>query len=192
MEHLKLYMLLLGCKPKGRLTEQHDIFFGIAGSLKALTPEINSFWKEAKGIIHIDAWREVKVVNKYSIKIKSRPAKSNANKKPKLFFLNLGGYKPNEFEEHHYKMLVAANNSAEAIKKAKETVFYKETGFKGASSHIDDKYALDVDDVYNIEDILPSEVKAKFIIELKPLSKTEPVDEIHLGYLQLWKIKDNY
>jgi hypothetical protein len=26
-----------------------------------------------------------------------------------LFFINLGGYKENEFEEYHYKMLAVAN-----------------------------------------------------------------------------------
>jgi hypothetical protein len=26
-KELKLYMLMLGCTPAGRLTEQHDIFF---------------------------------------------------------------------------------------------------------------------------------------------------------------------
>ena len=70
----------------------------------------------------------------------------------KLFFLNLGGYKKGEFEEYHYKMLVACNNKGEAIKGAKQTVFYKHTGFAGAESHIDDKYGVDVDDVYQIED----------------------------------------
>ena len=38
-------MLLLGCRPTGRNTEQHDIYFGIAKSLKDLIPEIKSFWK---------------------------------------------------------------------------------------------------------------------------------------------------
>jgi hypothetical protein len=33
MNDLKLYMLLLGCKPAGRNTEQHDLFFGMRASL---------------------------------------------------------------------------------------------------------------------------------------------------------------
>ncbi|MGN6440105.1 MAG: DUF1543 domain-containing protein [Agriterribacter sp.] len=35
-------MLLLGCKPAGRHTEQHDVFFGIGASLKDLIPDIIS------------------------------------------------------------------------------------------------------------------------------------------------------
>ena len=39
-EKLKLYMVMLGCTPEGRFTEQHDIFFGIGYSLKELIPKI--------------------------------------------------------------------------------------------------------------------------------------------------------
>lgn len=63
MADLKLFMVLLGCKPAGRHTEQHDIFFGVATSLKELVPEIKAFWKEGGDKIHIDAWREVTVVD---------------------------------------------------------------------------------------------------------------------------------
>ncbi|MFV8358664.1 DUF1543 domain-containing protein, partial [Flavobacterium sp. XS1P32] len=52
-KELKLYMLMLGCTPAGRLTEQHDIFFGIGKSLKDLIPQIKNFWPEAKGKLHI-------------------------------------------------------------------------------------------------------------------------------------------
>jgi len=46
---LKLFMLLLGCKPPGRHTEQHDVFFGIARSLRDLVPEIQAFGLSRKG-----------------------------------------------------------------------------------------------------------------------------------------------
>ena len=51
MNALKLYMLLLGCKPPGRHTEQHDIFFGIAAELRDLVPEIQQFWPGLKRYI---------------------------------------------------------------------------------------------------------------------------------------------
>lgn len=38
-------------------------------------------------------------------------------------FLNLGGYKENDLEEYHYKMIIVADNKTNAIKKAKETAF---------------------------------------------------------------------
>jgi hypothetical protein len=59
MKIANLYMIMLGCTPKGRFTEQHDIFFGIGTSVKELVPDMKAFWPDAKGKIHIDAWQKV-------------------------------------------------------------------------------------------------------------------------------------
>lgn len=188
MADLKLFKLLLGCKPEGRFTEQHDIFFGIAGSLKELIPHIKGAWPEAKGKIHIDAWREVNHVDEFRITVKQRSEQAVAEEPVnRLFFINLGGYKPGEFDEFHYKMLVAATNSSEAIKASKRTAFFKHTGFKGAPSHIDDKYGVDVDDVYNVAEILPAVFKDQYELELIPQQEASEPDVIHLGYLPLGK-----
>ena len=72
MKSANLYMIMLGCTPKGRFTEQHDIFFGIGNSILELIPQMKAFWPEAKGKIHIDAWREVTVVDNHSIAIVSK------------------------------------------------------------------------------------------------------------------------
>ena len=74
----KLYMIMLGCRPEGRYTEQHDIFFGIATSLKGLIPNMKKFWPEAKGRIHIDAWREVSSVDNHLIEIVSKGNAKNS------------------------------------------------------------------------------------------------------------------
>ena len=187
MDQLKLYMILLGCKPKGRYTEQHDIFFGVGHSLKELVSDIIASWPEAPKI-HIDAWREVTEVEGYTISIVPKEAAQKTIKQAgKLFFLNLGGYKENEFEEYHYKMLVVGKEKASAVQKAKESAFYKHTGFTGADSHIDDKYGLDVDDLYEIEDILPGHIKEKFSVQITRAENTNK-DEWHLGYTRLTKL----
>lgn len=185
---MKLFMLLLGCKPQYRNTEQHDVFFGIGNELKDLLPDIFNFWPEAKQKIHIDAWREVTQVDNYKITViqKEQDGKSIASA-ARLFFINLGGYKPNEFEEFHYKMLVAGEDKGVAIQKAKQTAFYQHTGFKGATSHIDDKYGIDVDDIYEIGDILPASVKEKYAIQLTP-AVNNVSDELILGYTKLDKL----
>ena len=84
-------------------------------------------------------------------------------------------------------MLVAGENKSVAIKSAMGTAFYKHTGFKGASSHVDDKYGVDIDDVYEIEDILPSNIKEKYKITLKPVD-TAVEDELNIGYFKLDKL----
>jgi hypothetical protein len=192
MPDLKLFMVLIGCKPKGRFTEQHDVFFGISDALPALVPQLKAWWPEAadrNADMHIDAWREVTQVGPYAIEVyeKSTADEKEVPTSPRLFFLNLGGYKPKEFEEHHYKMLVAADNIALAIKQGKATAFFKHTGFKGAPSHVDEKYGLDADDVYPVEEMLDPAVKYLYGLRLK--LQTGPEDDFKLGYLILKKLK---
>ncbi len=180
---LKLYMVLLSCTPNGRLTEQHDIFFGIGKSITDLTKDMYAFWPDSGGL-HIDSWREVTCVNGYAITI--IPKVETQLSSEKLFLLNLGGYRPGEFEEYHYKNLVVAKSMGMAIKSAKRTAFYKHYNFKGGESHIDEKYALDIDDMHKVEDILAPHLKALYSINI---SKTENSieDELHIGYLKIKK-----
>jgi hypothetical protein len=172
-------MVLLGSKPKGRNTEQHDVFFGIAHSLIELYPDLIDFWPDAKGL-HIDAWREVNVVEGYRIAVECRAPDSGAalSLGHSLFFINLGGYQEFKFEEQHYVVLSVQPDKASAIKKAKETLFFQNK----TSSHVDDKYGIDVDDIYQIEDILVSSHKSKYKIMLTP-SADLTEDVIQLGYI---------
>ena len=178
----KLFMLLIGCTPRGRHIEQHDMYFGIGDHISDLIPDIINFWPEAKGDLHIDAWREVQLVNGFIVTVIEGESVEDTHK---LFFINLGGYKQNEFEEFHYKMIVAATDKGEAVKMSKQTAFYKHTGFKGANSHIDDKYGIDVDDIYSISDILPSSSRTKYSISIQPANGESKEDEIHLGYFKI-------
>jgi hypothetical protein len=123
----------------------------------------------------------VKSVDGYKIEVVSR---GNTSTQKKLFFINLGGYKQSELEEYHYKMLTVATDKGMAIQKAKQTALYKLSGFEGATSHIDDKYGIDVDDIYEIEDILASHLKEQYSIQITR-AENEKEDEIHLGYLKI-------
>ncbi|MBC5991985.1 DUF1543 domain-containing protein [Pontibacter cellulosilyticus] len=189
MQQPKLFMLMLGGRPPGRNTEQHDMFFGIGETMKDLVPAIKTFWPEAKNNLHVDAWREVNFVDGYAVKVVPRQQSESINVEgpDKLFFLNLGGYKPGEFDEFHYKMLVVAPDMADATTQARRSAFYKHTGFKGAASHIDDKYGVDVDDMQLVKEMLPEEIKQQYSILLSPITEL-PEDEIHLGYFQLHKL----
>ena len=84
-------------------------------------------------------------------------------------------------------MLAIGTNSGIAIQKSRQTAFYKHTGFDGATSHVDDKYGIDVDDVYKIEDILPSSIKELYEIIVTPDDSPE-TDPINLGYFKLDKL----
>lgn len=78
-----------------------------------------------------------------------------------------------------------ADTKTSAIQAAKKTAFYLHTGFKGATSHIDDKYGVDVDDIHEIADILPPDIKNKYSLIIEKKNDILPADELHIGYVTL-------
>lgn len=190
----KLYMIQLGGRPKGRLIEQHDMFFGVAEHISDLIPAINEHWPEVKNKWHIDSYREVTKVGEYRINWSesSLDVAENNTQGLKLFFINLGGYLPNDFEEYHHKLLIVASTQADAIKQAKQSEFYKTFSFKdkdtpiNAASHVDDKRQVDVDEIYQVDSLLPS---GRLLIspcnngELTGDQRCE--DKVFVGYLSI-------
>ncbi|WP_297986323.1 DUF1543 domain-containing protein [uncultured Chryseobacterium sp.] len=182
---MKLFYIILGCTPKGRNIEQHDVFFGIAETLKDLVPAMKNFWPEAEGKIHIDCYQEVKFADGYEVKIVEKKSEANENQ---LFFINLGGYKPGFFEEFHEQHLMVGKSMGDVVKRVKKTEFYKTMGFKNAVSHIDDKHGVDIDDIFAISDILPEEMKKKYSIILEKSKMENQQNPMEIGYLKIDKI----
>ena len=177
-------MVLTGCRTKGRHTEQHDIFFGIATSMGHLIPALEAEWPDAIGKIHVDAWREVTIVNGHEVHIVHPTTAANSDNNSKLFFINLGGYQRHGFDELHYKMVAAAPDITTAIQTAKATDFYQQNTFKGAVSHIDDKFEIEIDEWYLVADLLPEANRGQYQIVLKP-TESSYKDVLHIGYFKL-------
>ena len=216
---MKLFMLKIGARPQGRLIEQHDVMFVIANSLSETIESVNQHWPAVKNNWHLDAWREVKRVGDYQILLskdslsKDGLSKDNAladniladervdNKLDshgkQLYFVNLGGYLRGQFEEFHYKTLVVAETLGKATAQVKKTAFYQDYTFDNvdtaksgvATSHVDDKHQLDLDDIHCVADLLPKDV----VLTIQPLTEPEknqlPDDALHIGYLSLKQIK---
>ncbi|TXD97900.1 DUF1543 domain-containing protein [Psychrobacter frigidicola] len=205
----KLFMIKIGGRPKGRLIEQHDMFFGVGDHIGDFIDAINTHWPEVKNTWHLDAYKQVTLVDGYRIQwqptVTEKDAKhaSNGNATVletiplKLFFINLGGYLAGEFEEFHHKLLIVAPTQADAIKQAKQSAFYKQYSFNdkdtpfNAASHIDDKQQVDVDEIYNVNDLLTGGhlsitpvAETETALEQKPLE-----DTAYIGYLSLKKLR---
>lgn len=207
---MKLFMLKIGARPQGRLIEQHDVMFVIANSLSETIESVNQHWPAVKNNWHLDAWREVKRVGDYQILLSTESlskdgfSKDNAladnkldSQDKQLYFVNLGGYLPGQFEEFHYKTLVVAETLGKATAQVKKTAFYQDYTFDNvdtaksgvATSHVDDKHQLDLDDIHCVADLLPKDVA----LTIQPLTEHEknqlPDDALHIGYLSLKQIK---
>ena len=178
----RLFMVLLGCRPEGRNTEQHDVFFGVASSLEDLIPEMNTFWPNVE--LHIDAYLVVEIVDQYEIVITPREREENPlENNLKLYFINLGGYSPPEFEEYHKKILVVAEDMSSAIKQVKNDVFYLagQNQNTSARSHVDDK--MEVDSIIPVQELI-----SDFRIEVKKAETELLQTKLHIGYLAFSKI----
>ena len=177
---MKLFYVILGATPKGRNIEQHDVFFGIAENFDDLIPEMKNFWKDAK--IHVDCYQEVQFADSYEVHI---VPKKNENSEYQLFFINLGGYKLGHFEEFHEQHLMVGKSLSDVIKRVKQTDFYKTMGFANAVSHIDDKHGVDIDDIYNVNDLLSEISKEKYSIILEKSETENQENVMKIGYLKI-------
>jgi hypothetical protein len=179
---LKLFMVLLGCRPEGRLTEQHDLFFGVGSSLSDLAPQMQKFWPGVR--LHIDAYQVVERVDKYDIQIGPSETESSLSEL-KLFFINLGAYRPPEFEEYHRKLLFVASDISEAIALSKQDALYRAGQHlpSSARSHVDDK--LVVDEVWNVGDLL-----SDYRIEITPATEETVASEPVVGYIPFARLTD--
>lgn len=155
-EQISLFAVLLGCKPKGRNVEQHDVMFGAAKSLNELSDSMKNFWyntiidEVSSSIKKQLPGFDVPVFSSALLKTLSRrdkvhidawmkveyagDYKVNVRKKTgapnesnlKLYFINLGGYKEKEFEEFHKKMFVVATAVSDALEQVMNHTFMKE------------------------------------------------------------------
>lgn len=192
---LTLFMVQLGGRPKGRLIEQHDMFFGVANQVSELIEDINQHWPEVKNKWHIDSYRAISKVDNYAIKLVESSNQAQSANDLKLFFINLGGYQRGSFEEFHYKLLIVAATQADAIKQAKQSEFYKAFTYKdkespfNAASHIDDKFEVDIDDIYNVNDLISN---VRLLIEPITNERHEFVhadDKEYVGYLSIKNLR---
>jgi len=177
---MKLFYIILGATPQGRNIEQHDVFFGISENLESLIPEMKNFWKDTR--IHIDCYQEVKFADGYEVKIIEKNLDKSGDQ---LFFINLGGYQPGHFEEFHEQHLMVGKSMSEVIKRVKQTEFYKTMGFENAVSHVDDKHGVDIDDIFNVNDLLSEETKEKYSIILEKSNAVHQQNIMKIGYLKI-------
>lgn len=152
---LHLFCILLGCTPKGRNTEQHDVMFAVASNIEELYAEMKLFWYKPivedivqvlkKSIPGLDSkalsnellakWSTrdkvhidawMKVEYVDGCKVVIAPKSNTTSNSAKLYFVNLGGYKEGEFEEFHKKMFVVANSVTDVAAKLRHHPFMKE------------------------------------------------------------------
>ncbi|MFM8936990.1 MAG: DUF1543 domain-containing protein [Vulcanococcus sp.] len=107
-----LFLAVLGGRSATSLIELHDVRFVAGPSIDATLPELRRQWFGRREGLHLDAYMAVRAVDGWTVSLGRDPA---APRPERLWFVNLGAYRPDSLAElHHFGLVVAA--SAQAAK----------------------------------------------------------------------------
>jgi hypothetical protein len=130
-----LFLAVLGGRAPGCHIELHDVRFVAAATIEAAIPALRRQWFGRREGLHLDAWMAVRAVDGWTVTLRREPG---APRSERLWFVNLGAYRPDSLAElHHFGLVVA--RSAQAAKAAA-----KRRWLSGAlQQHKDDLVAVD-------------------------------------------------
>lgn len=112
---LQLFMVYVGGSFANANVELHDVRFSVGTSIEDCYDDLRAQWWGSPQSLHLDAWGAVSYADRYSVSLEPGPAPARAEK---LFFINLGGYRPEEFAELHRNVLLVAPDAASAKRRA--------------------------------------------------------------------------
>ena len=134
---------MLGGKHPSAHIEVHDVVFAVGDSLSDLYTQLKQQWFGAAKGLHIDAWMAIDGIEQYQVRLSSaQPAPDSL----RLYFINLGGYVPDEFGEAHRYVLMLAASKQQARAKARKHALKT-----WQQPHVD--AVLDVDDCILIDQV---------------------------------------
>jgi hypothetical protein len=129
----KLFMVMVGGHTPTSNLEVHDMRFVTGEKIEDTHETLQSEWWGDPDTLHLDVWAKIACIDGYDIIL--RPEVYDGAEK--LFFVNLGGYDPNHFDELHKNVLVVAKSEALAKHAAKETVKHWSVPHKDTSFEIE-------------------------------------------------------
>ncbi len=155
----KLFAVYLGGRAPRCNTELHDVVFVVGVSIEATYERLMDKWFGDPLRVHIDSWVEIRVVDGYRVALRAGPSAQNE----KLYFVNMGAYRPGEFTELHANAIVVAADEREVKVRAKRDLL------RGAQSvHRDDLY--DVDDCLEIAEVDGQHIHLEATTEVEPFA----------------------
>ncbi len=163
----KLFAVYLGGRADRCNIELHDVVFVVGFCIEETYPLLAKKWFGNLNHFHIDSYLHLKNIDGYEIKLSKEPSQERNSKK--LYFINLGAYKPHEFTEYHQSAFYVTEDASEAIRRAKSELC------QGLQTiHKDDVVLLDhVSQDFDVDDILEIGNVDEYFISLKPTSSQE-------------------
>jgi len=162
---LNLYLVYLGGRTPKSNIELHDIQFVAGSKIEDTYETLRERWFGTVKGLHIDSYLAVKFVDGYRIELRKEPRTSSHN----LYFVNFGGYDPENLAELHQFGLFVAVSPDEAKKKAKAQLLVD-----SVEQHKDDMF--DVDDCFVVNEV------GEYFVHLLPDDKEQKFKPDWFGY----------
>jgi hypothetical protein len=130
-----LFLAVLGGRSAGSHIEQHDVRFVAGHTIDDTLSELRRQWFGRREGLHLDSYMAVRAIDGWAVQLVRVPASPRPER---LWFVNLGAYRPDSLAElHHFGLVVA--RSAQAAKAAARRQW-----LAGAlQQHKDDLVAID-------------------------------------------------
>ena len=128
---MKLFSVFLGGRAYKCNTELHDVVFTLGEKIEDAYTDLLDKWFGLPDRLHIDSWVDLNIVEGYKISLTKKKNKSVK----KLYFVNLGAYEKNRFEELHESKFMVDESKIKVKKRAKELLLVGKE-----QVHLDDLY----------------------------------------------------
>ncbi len=104
--------MVLGGRTARSHIELHDVRFVVGRCIDDTLNELRHQWFGQRQGLHLDAWMAVHAIDGWTVRV--RPLEPGADLRPeRLWFVNLGGYRPDALAElHHFGLVVARSPQA--------------------------------------------------------------------------------
>jgi len=111
-----LFLVVLGGRTATSLIELHDVRFVAGRSIEETLPELRRQWFGRREGLHLDAYMAVRAIDGWLVHLGREPGPPRPER---LWFVNLGAYRPDSLAELHHFGLVVARSAAAAKAQAK-------------------------------------------------------------------------
>jgi hypothetical protein len=112
---MKLFMFYIGGDCGSSNIELHDVRFSMGNTPEDCYDDLRRQWWGEPKSLHLDCWGPVEQADGFDVALTTEPQDDTSSK---LFFVNLGGYNPSDFNELHKNVLIVAPDRDAAKQKA--------------------------------------------------------------------------
>jgi hypothetical protein len=112
---MQLFMVYVGGNCGNSNIELHDVRFSVGSLPEDCHDDLRRQWWGDPKSLHLDCWGPVEQADGFDVTlVDERPREVSS----RLFFVNLGGYAPQDFGELHRNILIVAPDAKTAKRKA--------------------------------------------------------------------------